>query len=123
VSVRIGAVSDTVFLDILPGILLALEPARHPTATRPRIAGLRVAVLVLGLHGAVLYAPVGGTVRLLVRDTLRLPDWFGPPQLLWRGETQFRQPLLKLGPFLGTGFFVLVVEPSKRFFLQVEEAY
>src|SRR5262249_21975102 len=42
---RAQARSDQVLLDLLAGVLLALEPARHPPAARPRLVCLRVSVL------------------------------------------------------------------------------
>ena len=44
-SSQADVISDEVLLDLLTGILLALEPARHPAPPRPSFVRLRVAVL------------------------------------------------------------------------------
>gem|GEM_PF-5433818 len=51
-----GAPSHPILLDILPRILLFLEPARHTPAPGPRIASYGIAILRLHLGGPLLLA-------------------------------------------------------------------
>jgi hypothetical protein len=104
--------SDEVFLDFLTGVLLALEPARHPAPARP--AFVRLGVAVLRFHFALPTFPtIATTVGIGSRTTT----------LLSGRIAKSRQLFLEFAPLGGAGLVMLVLKLSERTVLLLEREF
>lgn len=99
---------DEVLVDFLTCLLLALQPARHPTPARPRLFGLGIAVLYF--HGDRLAIQPGRAVAYTVLPTTPL----GSP------IAEGRKLLLEFRPFGRPRLLVLLLYLRQRITLLVE---
>ncbi len=107
-----GFPSDQILLDFLAGVLLALEPARHPTATRPGLMRLRIAVL--GFHLAFGTFSRRGTIATIKCVGARTTPLFRD------GVAQGRELCHKLGSLGRAGFIMLVSYLTQHIRLSLE---